>query len=106
MPGHFFRCASAALAQLCADNELCNSYMTFNTNYHDTGLWGVYAVADKDCAMDELAWAIMEVRGLLVLLRDGDMTCSALCEKNKSRVASRADTSVFLGTAGSNEAGV
>ena len=37
--------------------------MTFNTNYHDTGLWGVYAVADKDCAMDDLAWAIMEVRG-------------------------------------------
>ena len=36
--------------------------MTFNTNYHDTGLWGVYAVADKDCAMDELAWAIMQVQ--------------------------------------------
>ena len=52
----------AALAQLCADNELCNSFMTFNTNYHDTGLWGVYAVADKDCAMDELAWAIMQAR--------------------------------------------
>jgi len=61
--------ALAALAQLCADNELCNSYMTFNTNYHDTGLWGVYAVADKDCAMDDLAWAIMEARGPLVLLR-------------------------------------
>ena len=37
--------------------------MTFNTNYHDTGLWGVYAVADKGVGMDDLAWAIMQVSG-------------------------------------------
>ncbi len=59
----------AALAQLCADNELCNSFMTFNTNYHDTGLWGVYAVADKDTGMDDLAWAIMQVSRALLLFK-------------------------------------
>ena len=51
--------------------------MTFNTNYHDTGLWGVYAVVDKDCAMDDIAWAIMEVLGPLVLQRVGAMICSS-----------------------------
>lgn len=38
---------SSKLAQRVAVNGLCNSYMAFNTNYHDTGLFGVYAVADK-----------------------------------------------------------
>ena len=35
--------------------------MAFNSNYHDTGLFGVYAVADKDAHIDDLAWAIMQV---------------------------------------------
>lgn len=39
---------SSKLAQRVASNDLCNSYMAFNTNYHDTGLFGVYAVASKD----------------------------------------------------------
>ncbi len=38
---------SSKLAQRVAVNGLCTSYMAFNTNYHDTGLFGVYAVADK-----------------------------------------------------------
>lgn len=38
---------SSKLAQRVAVNGLCKSYMAFNTNYHDTGLFGVYAVADK-----------------------------------------------------------
>lgn len=28
------------LAQTVAANKLANSYMAFNTNYHDTGGWG------------------------------------------------------------------
>ena len=42
---------SSKLAQRVAVNGLCNSYMAFNTNYHDTGLFGVYAVADKHAAV-------------------------------------------------------
>lgn len=46
-----------------ATNNLCNSYQAFNTNYHDTGLFGVIATADKHAAIDDLSWAIMhEVR--------------------------------------------
>ena len=42
---------SSKLAQRVALNDLCKSYMAFNTNYHDTGLFGVYAVADKHQAV-------------------------------------------------------
>ena len=31
----------------------------FNTNYHDTGLFGVYATANKDDPVDDMAWCIM-----------------------------------------------
>lgn len=52
---------AAALSQICSQNHLCNSFMAFNSNYHDTGLFGVYAVADKDSHVEDLAWAIMQV---------------------------------------------
>eukprot|EP00884_Botryococcus_braunii_P002739 jgi/Botrbrau1/12466/Bobra.0169s0013.1 len=50
---------SSILAQRVAINGLANSYMAFNTNYHDTGLFGVYATADVHAPLDDLAWSIM-----------------------------------------------
>ncbi|KAK9820399.1 hypothetical protein WJX72_009957 [[Myrmecia] bisecta] len=49
---------SSMLAQRVAINGLANSYMAFNTNYHDIGLFGVYAVADKSADLSDLAWCI------------------------------------------------
>ncbi|KAL8471699.1 hypothetical protein ACS0TY_029082 [Phlomoides rotata] len=46
------------LVQRAAINEIAESLMAFNTNYKDTGLFGVYAVAKPDC-LDDLAYAIM-----------------------------------------------
>ncbi|XP_039011266.1 probable mitochondrial-processing peptidase subunit beta, mitochondrial isoform X1 [Hibiscus syriacus] len=46
------------LAQRVCINEVAESMMAFNTNYKDTGLFGVYAVAKPDC-LDDLAYAIM-----------------------------------------------
>lgn len=37
---------SSMMAQRVAINNLADSYMAFNTNYHDTGLFGFYATAD------------------------------------------------------------
>lgn len=34
--------SSSELAQKLSINNLVNSYTAFNTNYHDTGLFGVY----------------------------------------------------------------
>ena len=43
------------MAQRVAINNLADSYMAFNTNYHDTGLFGFYATADpKHQAVDDL----------------------------------------------------
>ncbi|XP_041007660.1 probable mitochondrial-processing peptidase subunit beta, mitochondrial isoform X1 [Juglans microcarpa x Juglans regia] len=46
------------LAQRIGINEIAESMMSFNTNYKDTGLFGVYAVAKPD-ALDDLAYAVM-----------------------------------------------
>jgi len=36
---------SSELVQRAAINDIAESVMAFNTNYKDTGLFGVYAVA-------------------------------------------------------------
>ena len=38
--------SSSMMAQRVAINGLADSYMAFNTNYHDTGLFGVYATCN------------------------------------------------------------
>ncbi|GMH33105.1 hypothetical protein BSKO_00939 [Bryopsis sp. KO-2023] len=47
------------LSQRCAANELADSYNAFNTNYHDSGLFGMYAIAPKD-KLEDLSWSIMQ----------------------------------------------
>ena len=47
------------LAQLVSVNGLANSYMAFNTNYQDTGLFGVYAVSEKSADHEDMCWSIM-----------------------------------------------
>lgn len=46
------------LAQRDSINEIEESVMAFNTNYKDTCLFGVYAIAKPDCPND-LAYAIL-----------------------------------------------
>jgi processing peptidase subunit beta len=54
------------LSQTVAANGLADSVMAFNTNYRDTGLFGVYATADPHASdLEDLAWTIMhKVTGL------------------------------------------
>ena len=66
--------ASPMLAQRASANGLCDSYMAFNTNYHDAGLFGVYAVADPGGPVDDLAWSVMrDVSGLCYGAGDADV---------------------------------
>ncbi|XP_047314758.1 probable mitochondrial-processing peptidase subunit beta, mitochondrial [Impatiens glandulifera] len=61
------------LAQRIGINEIAESMMAFNTNYKDTGLFGVYAVAKPD-VLDDLAWAIMhEVSKLSYKVSEADV---------------------------------
>lgn len=62
------------LAQRVGINEVAESMMAFNTNYKDTGLFGVYAVAKPDC-LDDLAYAIMyETTKLAYRVSEADVT--------------------------------
>ncbi|CAI5939935.1 unnamed protein product [Closterium sp. NIES-64] len=62
------------LAQKVAANSLCERFMAFNTNYSDTGLFGVYACAKPD-HLDDLAWAMMhEITRLVYRVSDDDVT--------------------------------
>ncbi|KAL9253940.1 putative mitochondrial-processing peptidase subunit beta, mitochondrial [Drosera capensis] len=62
------------LAQRVGVDEIAESMMAFNTNYKDTGLFGVYAAAKPDC-LDDLAWAIMhEISKLCYRVSDVDVT--------------------------------
>lgn len=61
--------ASSQLTQTVAVEGLASSFMAFNTNYHDTGLFGIYGVTDRDnCedfghhAMHELTKMCYDVR--------------------------------------------
>ena len=88
---------SSKLAQACSDNELCHSFMTFNTCYKDTGLFGVYGVCDKynvqdfvwytmECLVrlvhkttdDEVERAKTQLKASMLLMQDGS---SAVCEE-------------------------
>jgi processing peptidase subunit beta len=51
---------STPLAQIIAKENLANSYMSFNTSYKDTGLFGIYAVTENHAALDDLTHAIQQ----------------------------------------------
>ncbi|TYZ68444.1 hypothetical protein PybrP1_004303 [[Pythium] brassicae (nom. inval.)] len=56
---------SSKLGQVVAEKELAHSFMAFNTCYQDTGLFGVYAVADR-FKLNDLTWYTMEALVRLV----------------------------------------
>jgi processing peptidase subunit beta len=45
---------SGVLASRCAQEEMAQSFRSFNIAYHDTGLWGAYFVADPHAIDDFL----------------------------------------------------
>ncbi|XAR65262.1 Ubiquinol--cytochrome-c reductase [Bertholletia excelsa] len=64
----------SALVQRVAINEIAENMMAFNTNYKDTGLFGVHAVAKPDC-LDDLAYSIMyEMTKLCYRVSEADVT--------------------------------
>lgn len=50
--------SSSTLTQTIVVENLGEAYMAFNTNYHDTGLFGVYGVSDRG-RIEDFAWSIM-----------------------------------------------
>jgi processing peptidase subunit beta len=48
---------SSKLARVCSDENLAHSFMSFNTCYTDTGLWGMYMISDK-MTIDDLMFNV------------------------------------------------
>eukprot|EP00252_Welwitschia_mirabilis_P012098 TRINITY_DN2691_c0_g1_i1.p1 TRINITY_DN2691_c0_g1~~TRINITY_DN2691_c0_g1_i1.p1 ORF type:complete len:537 (-),score=59.13 TRINITY_DN2691_c0_g1_i1:319-1929(-) len=64
----------SVIAQMVATNDLAESFMAFNTNYKDAGLFGVYAIAKPD-RLDDLAWLIMhEMTKMVYRVSEDDVT--------------------------------
>ncbi|KAF9177008.1 hypothetical protein BGZ50_009330 [Haplosporangium sp. Z 11] len=52
---------SSRLASIVHQNKLANSFMSFNTSYTDTGLFGIYFITEnKDCQDDLIHFAQKE----------------------------------------------
>lgn len=75
--GSFDRAAGKTItSQLCFDvatNELAHSISTFNTCYKDTGLFGLYAVAEKDKVGDLMKTLCSNVAHLVDNITEADV---------------------------------
>lgn len=79
----------SVLAQKVAINDLAESIMAFNTNYKDTGLFGVYAIAKPD-GLDDLSHVIMhEICRLIYRVTEDDVTRA--CNQLKSSLQLHVD---------------
>lgn len=77
------RNGNSELAQACANDELCHSYMSYNTCYKDTGLFGIYFVAEPKKVQD-MAWNAMNamVRMCHQLTEDEVERAKTQCKAN------------------------
>lgn len=48
---------SSRLARLAVEENLCHSFQAFHSSYCDTGLLGIYFVADKHQIEDMMHWS-------------------------------------------------
>ena len=64
---------SSRLARLSVEANLCHSFQAFHSSYSDTGLMGIYFVADKNYIEDMMhwsqnAWSVMLIAPMSYLL--------------------------------------
>ncbi|KAG2174211.1 hypothetical protein INT43_004232 [Umbelopsis isabellina] len=45
---------SSRLSAVVNKHQLANSFMSFNTSYKDTGLWGIYLISENKMQLDDL----------------------------------------------------
>lgn len=45
---------ASRLSSVVHNHQLANSFMSFNTSYKDTGLWGIYLVSENQDRLDDL----------------------------------------------------
>jgi len=66
--------SGSPLAAGVATNGLVESYTAFNSNYHDTGLFGIHAVIGDTAHCDDAAWLLMKHFSLMAYdVNDDDL---------------------------------
>ena len=86
--------AGSPLAQSLAANDLANSFMAFNTNYADAGLFGVHVSSDAKEHLDDAAYCVMsELRGLIYDPKPEDVTRAKQALKSSLLLHAESSTS-------------
>lgn len=65
--------SSSMLVQTVASEGLADAFMAFNTNYHDSGLFGVYGVTDRERCEDFAAAALSSMTKLCFDVSEADV---------------------------------
>ncbi|KAJ3118947.1 mitochondrial processing peptidase beta subunit [Phlyctochytrium bullatum] len=78
---------SSDLAQNLYRFGLANSYMSFNTSYSDTGLFGIYAIADPTANLGDMIRCVQA---------EWHRLCSAVTEQEVQRAKNQLKTSLLL----------
>ncbi|KAJ1904215.1 Mitochondrial-processing peptidase subunit beta [Tieghemiomyces parasiticus] len=66
---------SSRLSQVVGSRQIANSYMSFNTSYSDTGLWGIYLTSQARTELDDVVYfAIKEWSRLHVSVTEAEVT--------------------------------
>ncbi|KAI1890870.1 hypothetical protein AGOR_G00158050 [Albula goreensis] len=64
---------SSRLARKAVEGKLCHSFQAFHSSYSDTGLLGIYFVADKHHIEDMMHWAQNQWMNLCTTVTDSDV---------------------------------
>ncbi|XP_042373098.1 probable mitochondrial-processing peptidase subunit beta, mitochondrial [Zingiber officinale] len=67
-------CSGSQLARRVGTDDLAHSFMAFNTNYSDTGLFGVFLSAMPSCLYDLSNVLMEEIRRLAFQVSDEEVT--------------------------------
>ena len=86
--------AASPLAQSLHANELANSFMAFNTNYADAGLFGIHVSSDAKDQLDDAAFCVMAaLRDLIYDPKPEDVVRAKQALKSSLMLHSESSTS-------------
>jgi len=77
---------SSKLAQTVSENGLAHNYMSFNTCYSDTGLWGTYMVCDRS-KIDDMIQAVQQ---------EWTRLCTTVTDEEVNRAKNILKTNILL----------
>lgn len=83
---------ASKLAQVVSQKGLAQSFMSFNTSYTDTGLFGIYFVSDRKYNLDDMVYAIQN---------EWVRLCLAVTEDEVKRAKNQLKTNLLLSLDGS-----